>query len=51
MASGMTGNSPFSHMSAHNDILNANPNSLTEKQSLVSEVKFRCKAMISSKHY
>jgi len=51
MTSGMTGNSPFSHMSAHNDILNANPISLTEKQSLVSEVKFRCKAMISSKHY
>jgi len=46
-----TGTSPFSHMSAHNDILNANPNSYPEKEALIAEVKFRCKAMVSSKHY
>jgi len=51
MASAMTGSSPFTHMSAHNDILNANPGTLTEKQSLVAEVKFRCKGMVLSKHY
>jgi len=38
-------------MSAHNDILNANPNTFPEKEALIAEVKFRCKGMISSKHY
>lgn len=38
-------------MSPHDDLLSANPSDPVDKKGFVAEVKYRCKSMISSRHY